>query len=414
MSRFWFITYFVVLAAYALWSFSLTDPNLVLTSWQPYWQLQQWMWQVFFHNAQLMSGTYAFLMFFAVVAWYGLVRSLPGTLTMKQLVGMVMLLGLPLLFSYNALSHDVFNYIFNAKMVLVYNQDPHLSTATQFPEDTWTRFMHNTHTPAPYGYGWTMLSLIPYMLGLGKFTLTWLIFRATGYLALPFLLILLSKLAKELRLPFKLKDVALVFLHPLLLVEIISNSHNDLWMLIPAVASFWVLFALRKNISVAISLSMTLFILSASTKFATLLLLPLWAAAVWTVVGTGVKKDLPLTIRRFTDLCAHLMTANISFLASVALFLPLVTLRSQLFHPWYLVWSLIWLPMVKVRWWHAWVLSLSISSLFRYIPWMLAGGFSPEIIRQQQTITWLGAFLSFCIWMIWCFKPPQRKQHETA
>ena len=409
-SAFWLIIYFFVLVGYAFWSFGLTDPNLVLSTWAPYWNFQQWSWNVLFHNRPLLSGSFVFLSVFAFIAWYSLVRSLSDRMKLSHLIVVMGILALPLVFSYNALSHDVFNYIFNAKMVLVYKEDPHLNVALNFPDDPWTRFMHNTHTPAPYGYGWTFMSLFPYVLGMGKFTLTWLIFRGVNLIALPLLLWLLIQLAKKMTLPFSMKDAALVFLHPLVLIEVVSNDHNDLWMLIPAVAAFWLLYRYKKECFTALSASITLFILSVATKTATILLLPFWLVAVWNGFRDQVGKSVPQFFRCMLDTAWAIVQANFGLLVSVALFMPLLTPRSQFFHPWYLIWSLCWLPMIKVRWWRTWLIAISVSSLFRYMPWLLAGGFSEEILRQQNTITWMGAMLAFCFWLVWSMSPRLRKQ----
>lgn len=406
LSYFWLTIYAVVLACYAVWSFSLTDPNLVLSSWAPYWNFQQYMWKTFFENRQLLTGGFVLLSLLSVLAWFALIRSLPRNLGFGHVAMMIVCLSLPLFFSYNALSHDVFNYLFNAKMVAVYHQDPHIHVALDFPQDTWTRFMHNTHTPAPYGYGWTALSLLPYMLGFGKFTLTWLIFRGINIIAMLLLLWLMAQLAKYWRVSFSYVDAVVVFLHPLVLIEMISNSHNDLWMLILAVGAFVIVYKYAKFRSSAFSAAATLFILSVSTKMATIVLFPLGLANIWGSLGdTFTKKHVPKWARVLCDQLWLMLRPHLGILASMLLFVPLLTPRSQLFHPWYLVWSLMWFPMVRVRWWRSWLLSISISSLFRYVPWLLAGGFSSEIIRQQQTVTWLGAMLSFCLWMIWSFRP---------
>jgi hypothetical protein len=404
LAWFWFAIYGLILTGYALWSFGMTDPNLVLTSWPPYWQFQQSMWQILFHNRPLQAGLYTFLIFFAVIAWNGLTRSLPQHISLKKIALILAVLSVPLMFSYNALSHDVFNYIFNAKMVTVYHQDPHRQVALNFPNDPWIRFMHNTHTPAPYGYGWTVFSLITFMAGMGKFTLTWFLFRALNVFGLFLLLPLFTMMAKRLDLEISLRDVAAVVLHPLFLIELISNSHNDLWMLIPAMLSLTLIFSHEKKmVGVRGVLSAVLLAFSISTKLATLVFTPLWLLGVWGMIGQSINtKDLPVFVRHWVTTAWMFCRTNIGFIAGILLFIPLFSPRSQFFHPWYLTWVMIWLPFVKIRWWWSWVLSISISSLFRYVPWLLAGGFSDEIVRQQQTITWLGALLSFCIWFIWC------------
>lgn len=393
-STLWLLFYFVVLSLYALWSYSLTDPNLVLSSWPPYWNFQQWMWQTFFSNPQLLTYSYIGLIIAALIGWYKAAQSLPAQTSYKKVLCYALLLSFPLWFSYNALSHDVFNYIFNAKMVVVYQEDPHVSVALNHPDDLWTRFMHNTHTPAPYGYGWTAFSLFPYMIGMGKFLFTWLVFRGMNVVALCLVFALLIKLARSLYIKTTPKDFALLFFHPLLLIEVISNSHNDLWMLIPALASLLLVLTPQvKKSGWKVFLSLLLLLLSISTKMATIVLLPIWLIIVWHGLNTQLKwlHFLPRQLKRWVDVVIMLTIENLGFIASVLLFFPLFSSRSQLFHPWYLLWAFSWLPLIRVSWWKAILLAFSVSSLFRYVPWIFAGGFEGNVLLQQQAVTWLGA-----------------------
>ena len=363
-------------------------------------------------NHQLLTHSYLVLIIAAFMAWFGLVRSLPAELSYRKLVWLVLLLCLPLIFSYNALSHDVFNYIFNAKMVVVYQEDPHVQVALSHADDSWTRFMHNTHTPAPYGYGWTIFSLLPFSLGMGKFILTWLAFRGLNVLAIPILFWLLIKLGRTVQEKIRVKDFALVFLNPLFLIEVISNQHNDLWMLIPAVASMLVLYrTTKKQLLSGLLISLLLLLLSISTKMATVVLLPFWLLrAAQLMSQTKVGKQLPMIVRNWSDLLANLALSNFGFIASVLLFLPLLSSRSQYFHPWYLVWSLIWLPLISVKWWKQLLVVFTVSSLLRYVPWLQAGGFADNVLQQQQAVTWLGAVIGLGLVQIW---RKVRSSHET-
>ena len=181
--------YALLLIGYSIFSYSLTAPNLILSSWPPYWRFQTWMWETFFNDRQLLSQTYLVIMALIFINYFLIINNLkklekiPKLFSRKNLLIMILLVA-PLLVANNALSYDVFNYIFNAKMLVYYHVSPHLHTALEFARDDWTRFMHNTHTPAPYGYAWTLLSTIPYWLGRGGFFLTWLLFRGMSLLSL--------------------------------------------------------------------------------------------------------------------------------------------------------------------------------------------------------------------------------------
>ena len=387
----------VLSLAYAIFSYSLTDPNLVLTSWQPYWNFQQLMWQYFFNNRQLLTITYGVLIvgWFALYLWglkltYSIKETAQQQTWLKKrfFIGWLIAIS-PLLLSYNALSHDVFNYIFNAKIVWVYQANPHVSVALDFATDNWTRFMHNTHTPAPYGYGWTALSLIPYALGFHKFLPTWLIFRLFAVLSVGLLLKVLQKLSRQLRgQPLSFHCLWLVFFNPLLIIEVVSNQHNDLWMMVPALAAFWLIMRLpTKHNWPKIVGSAALLAFSISIKLGTAVLLPFWLIGIARAFWPKIKRVFSWE--------------RLLLFSSIALFIPLLTERSQQFLPWYLLWSLVWLSLVKARWWRAWVLVFSFTALLRYLPWLQALEYNGQVLLEQKWLLWGGGFLLWFSWYIW-------------
>ena len=401
------LVYPILLTLYSILSFSLTDPNLTLTSWLPYQNFQNYMWQTFFHNRELLTYSYTTIITLLFINYFLIINKIKKATTdirlysyttILKLVGIFTLVATPLLLSYNALSHDVFNYIFNAKMITVYGANPHVQVALDFAHDNWTRFMHNTHTPAPYGYGWTALSLLPFLAGFGKFLSTWLAFRMFSLLSIILLFLSLIFLAKKLNKPLHLAPLAVVFLNPLFLIEIISNSHNDLWMLVPAIVSLAMITtpeATQLNKKTVWG-SLLLLSLSISTKLATVALTPIWLFLLAennllfqkiTDIKANplVKKGLLLG----SSLLSKFLNTWWPLFASVLLFLPLLTTQSKQFLPWYLIWSLVWLPFVK---WHKWkmlIFIFSISSMLRYIPWLWTGGFDGDVISQQKIITWI-------------------------
>lgn len=391
----WFIAYFIVLLVYAVFSYSLTAPNLIITSWPPYWQFQLWMWRTFFENHQLLTYTYIGLVAVLFGVYAGLVRWLSTSGFKLTLITYLLVLS-PLLLAYNALSHDVFNYMFNAKMVRVYQADPHVKVALDFAHDDWLRFMHNTHTPAPYGYGWTGLSLLPSALGMEKFLPTWLAFRLFSVLSLVLLYGVYAWYRKQGG-QLSSTVLALVLCNPLVIIEVIGNHHNDLWMMVPAVLSL-LLISRPKLVARTVLLSAGLLIASATIKLATVLLIPLWLALV-------VIRWQPFATLKLLAGWRPLLLRFWPLAASLALFVPLLSLRSQQFHPWYLTWVLVWLPffgqnqlpkgvfsgiLAKIeRVWLGAVLVLSISSLLRYTPWMVAGGFDGPVLLHQKLVTWI-------------------------
>jgi hypothetical protein len=54
----------------------------------------------------------------------------------------ILLICISVLFSYPALSHDFFSYIFDAKIATQYHANPYTTTPQHFSQDPDLRFMH--------------------------------------------------------------------------------------------------------------------------------------------------------------------------------------------------------------------------------------------------------------------------------
>src|SRR3989344_3949882 len=118
--------FFVTLTIFSWLSFGLTAPNLVYSSWPVFWKWQVWMWQTFFNNRIFLTSSFTLIIMLLFIFYYLVIKFLKRTSTMVNRqswfkIGLSYLLLIsPLMLSNNALSYDVFNYIFNAKMVVVY------------------------------------------------------------------------------------------------------------------------------------------------------------------------------------------------------------------------------------------------------------------------------------------------------
>ena len=387
-----FLLYFISLLSYSIFSYSLTAPNLVLSTNSTFWSFQTYMWKTFFNNRELLSQTYLALISFSFFSYFFFVSQLlkHKIRDFKLILIIFISLAVPLLVSNNALSYDAFNYIFNAKMVSVYGADPHIKVALDFPDDPWVKFMHNTHTTAPYGKAWTLLSVIPFSLGFGKFLITWLVFRLFSLLPLLAFAIILWKNQKKINFTWA---IFLIF-NPLILIEVISNFHNDFWMITPAVLSLLILDSKSKNkIMFVLKAILSLLLLGFSIwiKLATVILIPIWLMLL-------SKSKLSL-IPRFSQIMR-----NWPLLASIGMFIPLLTLRSQQFHPWYLVWTIAFIPFfLKNKISNAWAIALlvlSASSMYRYLPFLYQNNYDGNVLLWQKAIS----FTPFIIALILSLK----------
>lgn len=208
--------YSLLLIFFSVYSYALIDPNLTLIQ-SPIW--------VSFRNSLVDLGYYhrdvSWLLYLAGV----LLLFIFSYLFLKKYrqvdpFRLSIIIGAIMLFSYPFLSHDFFNYMFDAKIVTWYQQNPYFFRALDFPNDQWLRFMHWTHRTYPYGPLFLLMTLIPSFLSFGKFLLSFLLFKAmfVGFYLLS--VYCLQKLNKKWALIFATS--------PLILVEGLVNGHNDL------------------------------------------------------------------------------------------------------------------------------------------------------------------------------------------
>ena len=344
------ISYFLLFLVFGVFSFVITDPNLFLLKSDIFINFQTYLWKNILPMQNFRTIFYGCLMVLLFTNYLLILKNWAklNLNNKKNFWQFLIIISLPLIFSYNALSYDLFNYIFNAKMVFDFGANPHIQTAINFPDEPMLRFMNNIHTPAPYGYGWTGLSLLPYALGLHKFFSTFLAFKLFAFVSLLLALLITTKFFKKVDY-FKL---ALLYFNPLFLIEILSSAHNDLWMLAPALLAIYLATNLQSKKIIKIFFIIILMTLSISIKFATLVLLPF---LFYLLFQTQLEK--------------YIKSKYLFDLMALALFMPLLTERSRYFLPWYLIWSLVFIPLMKNKFLKKLLIVFSFAALLRYVPW---------------------------------------------
>ncbi|MCL4390465.1 hypothetical protein M1345_03705 [Patescibacteria group bacterium] len=158
--------YLLVLAVLGVYSYSQIDLNLTLLQTPWFLSFQHLMIQLGYFNRLLSTAIFAGLLLLLFLFYLLLLRQKPNLFIL--VAGVVVLT----LFAYPAFSHDFFNYLFDARIVTHYGQNPYFFKALDFPTDTWTRFMQWTHRTYPYGPIWLALTVPLSYLGFGKFILT--------------------------------------------------------------------------------------------------------------------------------------------------------------------------------------------------------------------------------------------------
>lgn len=379
---------------FTFFSYIFTDTNLVLTTNSVYWTFQQWLWHNLLPKTELITYIYILLTILLFLSFFGILKILKDKeIFFKEIVLLLAITWLPFFLSHNALSHDIYNYIFNAKIVLEYQGNPHASSAGDYSGDLWLRFMHNTHTLSPYGYAWTATTLLPFIFGFGKFILIYFNLK---------LLVLLSLVTTVYYL-LKIMDISgekkwkifLFALNPLIMLETISSAHNDVLMMQFAVMSYYylILFTQQKKpsfINRNLFLAISLLAISVGMKISTVILFPLILIVI-------ILKYFPIKNIKLDKLVFNYFP----LICSLIMFVPLFFERSEQFYPWYLIWSLAWMPLIKNKYILFALLGFSLSSMLRYVPWIDSGfNYGDEVEKIQRIITWLGGISGFIIFLV--------------
>ena len=171
-----------------------------------------------------------------------------------------------LVFAYPVISRDIFSYLYYAKMVIIYHQNPYqIAPLANYSSDLWLGFVHNVERVYAYGPIALIINLAPMaVLGAEKLIVNVFVYK---FICLAFFLLgawLFWKITKN-------RNLTLVFwvLNPYILNELLINGHNDLMMIV----FFWMAIFLKQEAKPL--LSALAYSLSVGTKFLTAPLLPI-------------------------------------------------------------------------------------------------------------------------------------------
>lgn len=246
------IFYGLFLVALSIYSYSLIDLNLTLIN-HPIWnKFRDWIIQLGYFHRDISWVIYLAL----IMVGFGFYFIYVKNYKKYNPLSIALLAGIILLFSYPFLSHDLFNYLFDAKIATYYHQNPYLMKALDFPNDPWLRFMHWTHRTYPYGPSFLLSTLIPSFFSFGKFLLSFLFYKLLVVILYIFTTFILSKSNKKWAIIFAT--------NPLILVEGLINGHND--MIALSLALIAIIYFLKKRTIFA----RIMFLLSAGIKYVTL------------------------------------------------------------------------------------------------------------------------------------------------
>lgn len=354
-SHFVIIGYIISVIALFLYSYTQVDLNLTLSRASIVQSLQKSFQYIGFYNRPLSTFVYIgiitlfYLLYFQVLS---LVKN--KRIDRNKIWKIIYILVVVLIFSYPAfLSYDFFNYMFTAKTILVYHKNPYETIPLMFAGiDPWLNFMRWTHLSTAYAPLWIFFSLIPYLLGFGYFIL--IMVNMKLLIALFYLLActMIEKILSREKPTEAAFGLALFALNPLIIVETLVSSHNDIVLSAFALVSLWYLTR-KQMLSALFWLSMSI-----ASKLMTIMLVPLYAfkkRTGWMLVAMLVG-------------------------------LVIVILKRE-FLPWYLVWVMpfVALEPSKKGMYVAFSI-LSCGMLLSYVPYLYIGSFTPFGQQVKTTI----------------------------
>lgn len=368
---------FAIYAFLAIYSYSFVDLNLTISQNQTILSFINEMQILGYYNRQLSTLIY---ILFILTAFSFFILNLflinKNKLTAKFVFLSTFINFLILILSYPFLSSDIFNYMFDAKIIVNYHLNPYTSKALDFPNDEWIRFMRWVHRYSPYGPLWLGFSTLPYILGFGKFVVTLLFFKI--FIGIFHLInaILIYKISQIINKDKAVFITALYALNPLLLIEAASNAHNDVVLATTIILSIYFLTINKSKLSY-----LSIFV-GVLIKYIPLLNLP------WLVLASLLKKEINLKkIVYFNLITMSIFTILFSNFRISAPFISSGATQVQ-FQPWYLFWTLPLAALTGNFILVAISITLSLGALFRYIPFIYFGDWSqPYTIEFMKAVT---------------------------
>ncbi|MBU0618979.1 DUF2029 domain-containing protein [Patescibacteria group bacterium] len=373
------LAYLILLLLLGLFSYTQIDLNLTLSAWPPYQAVQQQLIQLGYFHRPLNALIY-FSIYLLLTIYYLLFVNLAsrGRLTLRAIKTLIGLTGAILLPAYPAFSHDLFNYIFDVKILLIYHQNPFKYRPLDFPDDLWTRFMHWTHRTFPYAPFWLVLCAPFLVLGFGKFILTFFNFKLLALLGYWASTVLIYKISQKLKLSKPLLPVVLWSFNPLVIFEGLIAGHLDLHMAVFSLAGLWFLLSSRRL------LAGLFWLLAAGIKFVPLIFLP--ALAV---------KLKPFKLIKLLSLLSLLFLLGYSIYKEP--------------QPWYWLLPLsltIFLPRTDFL--KRFLLCLSLLQPLTYLPFFYLGDYTYPV----RLVKWASLVLAFLPVLVW--QLTDRKIHSRS
>ena len=379
--------YLTVVVGLFLYSFTQVDLSLTLSEWSVWQVIQKFFQHIGYFQRPLSTFLYIAIVLLLYLFYFLFLRlsRIGGIRDIGGIWGLVIATTIILTFSYNAFSYDLFNYMFDAKIVTYYHQNPYEHKALEYLGDPMLSFMHGVHRTYPYGLVWLILT-VPLSLGINFFLPTFFLFKLLASLSFLGTVFFIGKILNKFSPQNEVFAIVFFALNPLVLIESLVSAHNDIVMMFFAV---WALYLL---LSKKYTRSIILLVLSIGVKFATVLLVP-----VFLYIAIKQLRKQSIDFKKVFMIIFVLMTIAVvitSFASGIN--------KNPEIQPWYFLMLFPFANFVAQKRIIVFLtISMSFAMLASYIPYILTGEWPKDIVGLKNmllTTSIIGAvFLSIVL-----------------
>lgn len=377
-------SYLILLLSFFIYSFTQVDLSLTLSQNSIYQAVEKALQHVGFFQRPFSATIFLIILILFFTFYFSfLYLSKKGKISVKNVKILTFLTFIVLVFSYNAFSYDLFNYIFDAKILTFYHLNPYLFKPLDFSSDPMLSFMRWTHRTYPYGPSWLVLTVPLSFIGSNVFIFTFFLFKLMlgfTYLGCVFLI---YKISNILFTKDKIFNTIFFALNPLVIIEGLVSSHNDFPLIFFALLAIYFWIQKKKTFSV-----LSLFF-SIGVKYLSFILIPVFGYVLYL---QNKKKNINWEK-------VMLISIGLSIFSLFA-----VTYRTT-FQPWYLIFPLSLASFISKK---TYILFPSIiASLFSatiYVAYVLFTDYSPNYQQIISNIEWVGLGITVIFFLFFLFK----------
>lgn len=368
--------YILTLIGLFLYSYTQVDLSLTLSKFS-LWQVVEKSFQYIGYFQRPLSTTLYILLLVLLFGGYTglLIAAYKKNLERKTIWLLVFFIAILLTFAYNAFSYDLFNYIFDAKVVTFYHSNPYHHYALQYPHDPMLSFMHWVERTYPYGPLWLGITVPFSFIGGQIFLITFYLFKIIASLSYVGTAYFIEKTAKKIAPAQSLFSLVLFAFSPLVLIEGLVSGHNDMVMIFLSALALYLLVS-KQYVTSFFSLAASI-----ATKFATAIWVPLWIVLVYV---QSRKKNNHYEI--------FMIVGSLISLIPVIL----ATQRTN-FQPWYFLYVLPFAVLTKKTFIFVPFIIFSLFALLQYIPFLYTGNWNPPIPMILNELAIVGIIVSFIV-----------------